>query len=200
MQNFTNFFYEIRTDEPLDDCFSVTVSIVGLPSSRSDRKHNYKQLHFEIIDTTITMPNDWFAGCTTFEFLDLVNPQFFWHWQNNVPCNKLQLLNDKYGPLFDISTLESQLLFIYKDPDIHKESPVEFLLHIFRFNLHPSVPAVVKLLKLNAILAVSSASVEGPFSSLRRVKSYLCGQTSEECLGSLYTISIHKDIEEKGPK
>ena len=99
--------------------------MVGLPTSRSARKPNYKQLYFEIIDSTLAMINDRFADCQSFEFLDLVNPVFFKNWKESVPNSSLLCLKDKYEPLFDISSLESQLLFIYKDTDFHKESPTE---------------------------------------------------------------------------
>ena len=106
------------------------------------------------------MINDGFADCQSFEFLDLVNPVFFKNWKESVLNSSLLCLKDKYGPPFDISSLESQLLFIYKDTDFHKESPTE-LLHYIYFNiLHPSLPEAVKFLKLNAVIAFSSASVE----------------------------------------
>ena len=96
-----------------NDCFSATVSIVGQPSSRSERKQTYKRLYFEIIDTIITMLNDRFADCATFEFLHLVNPRFLSHCQNNVEHNKLQLLNDKYGPQLKANYFSFTVILIF---------------------------------------------------------------------------------------
>jgi hypothetical protein len=50
------------------------------------------------------------------------------------------------------------------------------------------------LLKLNGIIAVSSASAERSFSCLGRVKSYLRSKMNDERLGWLCRISVHKDI------
>eukprot|EP00795_Rhopilema_esculentum_P008629 gene8629-14641_t len=191
---FADFLSDCRTDVAFDGVYELTVNLVGLPTSRSDRRPNYKQLFFEIIDSTLAMLNDRFADCQSFEFLDLVNPVFFKNWKESVPNSKLLCLKAKYGPLFDMSSLESQLLFIYKDSDFHKESPTELLHYIYFYNLHPSLPEAVKLLKLNAVIAVSSASVERSFSCLRRVKTYLRSKMSQDRLSSLCRISVHKDI------
>ena len=194
VKDFANFLTELRSDAAFDELSRLTVDMVEQPSSRSDKKPNYKQLYFEILDTTITMLNDRFADCQSFAFLDLVNPYFFGAWKDSVPENKLKLLKEKYGSLFDMPTLKSQLLFMYKDADFHKESPMELMHYIYHYNLHPSLPEVVKLLKLNAVIAVSSASVEISFSCLRRVKTYLRSKMGQDRLSSLCRISIHKDI------
>ncbi len=65
---------------------------------------------------------------------------------------------------------------------------------IYDINIQRSIPDVVKLLKLNAVISVSSASVEQSFSCLKRVKSYLRNTIGQDSLGSLCRISIHKDI------
>ena len=98
------------------------------------------------------------------------------------------------GPLFNFPDLEIQLLFIYKDRDFHKENASELLEYIYKFNLQDCLPEAVKLLKMNCIIAISSASVERSVSCLRRVKTYLRGNVGQERLGSLCRISIHKDI------
>ena len=104
------------------------------------------------------------------------------------------MLKGKYSSLFDFRQLENQLLFIYKDPDFHKESSLEILQYLYEFDLHESLPEVVKLLKLNTVIALSSSSIERSFSCLRRVKIYLRNKMSEERLLSFCRISIHKDI------
>ena len=90
--------------------------------------------------------------------------------------------------------LQSQLLFMYKDADFFKENAMKLLDYIYSCNLQASLPEVVKLLKLNGAIAVSSASVERSYSCMRRVKSYLRSKMGQERLGSLCRISIHKDI------
>ena len=190
--NFAEFLSDMRTDEAFHNSFESTVAIVGQPSSRSGRKHNYMQLYFQVIDNTVAMLNDRFADCKHFAFL--VNPNFFAKWKAEFPADNLQLLKSKYGPLFNIQLLQSQLLFIYRDNDFYKKSSVEVLNYLYEFGLQESLPEVVKLLKLNSAIAVSSASVERSFSCLRRVKTYLLNKMDQERLGSLCRISIHKDL------
>ena len=92
-----------------------------------------------------------------------------------------------YGLLFTFPDLESQLLFIYKDRDFHKESVSELLEYIYKFNLQDCLPEVVKPLTMNGIIAISIASVERSFSCLRRVKTYLRGNMGKSvfahCVG-----------------
>ena len=106
----------------------------------------------------------------------------------------LQQLREEYGSLFDILSLENQLMFIYKDQDFQKDNPMELLKYIFEMNIQRCIPQVVKLLKLNGVIAVSIASAERSFSCLGRVKSYLRGKMNNDRLGCLCRISIHKDI------
>ena len=127
IENFAAFLNHERTHEAFDENFESAVAIVGQPSSRSDRKHNYKQLYFQVIDTTVAMLNDRLADCKDFGFLD---SNFFAMWKNNVPADRVQFLNSKYGPLFNMQLLVNQLLFMYKDTDFCKKSPVEVLQYI----------------------------------------------------------------------
>ena len=140
------------------------------------------------------MLSDRFSDIEHFECLDLVNPNFFSMWKNKVPSTKRSKVITSYGPLFTFPDLESQLLFIYKDRDFNKENASELLENIYKFNLQDCLPEVVKLLKKNGIIAISSASAERSFPSLLRVKTYLCDNMRQERLGSLCRISIHKDI------
>ena len=135
-----------------------------------------------------------FHDVDSFSFLDLVNPKILSLWADGVPADKIQLLTEKYGTLFNIPNLQSQLAFVYKDKDFQKDNSMELLKYIFKVNVQSCFPEMVKLLKLNAVLAVSSASAERSFSCLGRVKSYLRSTMADLRLGSLCRISTHKDI------
>ena len=169
IERFKNFVFSLRTDGDFSNFFREAVGKVGEPSSRADKKHNYKQLYFEIIDSIVGMLNERFYDMKQFEFLDLVNPKVFATCNGVVPPEKVSLLKEMYGALFDIPVLESQLFFIYNDNDFHKESSNEVLKYIFNFNLQSSLKEAVKLFKMNGVLAVASASVERSFSCLKRV-------------------------------
>ena len=194
IERFKNFVSSLRTDEGFSNFYQEAVDKVGEPLSRIDRKHNYKQLYFEIIDSIVGMLTERFQDMKQFEFLDLVNPKVFTTWNGVVPPAKISLLKEMYGTLFDIPMLESQLSFIYNDKDFHKESSNEVLKYMFKFNLQSSLPEAVKLFKMNGVLAVASASVERSFSCLKRVKTYLRNRMGQGRLSSLCRISIHKDI------
>ena len=111
-----------------------------------------------------------------------------------MPPDMLQPLKCKYGPLFHTQSLENQLLFICKDTDFHKDSPLEILQYIYICGLETSVPEAIKLLKLNSVMSISSASVERLFSCRKRVKTDLCNKMGQECLQCLCRISLHKDV------
>ena len=59
------------------------------------------------------MLNERFQDRKSFEFLDLINPKVFRTWEGKVRSNKIDLLKQKYGPLFDIPIHESQLIVFY---------------------------------------------------------------------------------------
>ena len=192
--NFLRYLVDMCNDETFTETYQTTVDLVEHPSSRSDRKHNYKDIYLQLLNCMVFMLSDRFSDIENFEFLDLVDPNFFSMWKNKVPSTNLNKVITSYGPLFTFPDLESQLLFIYKDRDFHKENASELLEYIYKFNLQDCLPEVVKLLKKNGVIAISSASVERSFSCLLRVKTCICGNMGQERLGSLRRIRIHKDI------
>ena len=123
-----------------------------------------------------------------------MNPKLFRHYGETVPSDKINLLKERYGSLFDIPMLESQLKFIYVDSDFYKDTSMEVLKYIFEFNIQSSLPEVVKLLKMNGVFSLTSASAERSFSCLKRVKTYLRATMTQDRLSSLCRISIHKHI------
>ena len=157
--NFSRYLIDMCNDETFTETYQSTVDLVGHPSSRSDRKHNYKEIYLQLLNCMVCMLSDRFSDIDNFEFLDLVNPNFFSMWKNKVPSTKLNKVITSYCPLFTFPDLESQLLFIYKDGDFHKENASELLEYIYKFDLQDCLPEVVKLLKKNGVIAMSSASV-----------------------------------------
>ncbi len=194
VERFKTFVTSLRTDAKYSEFYDKTVEKVGRPVTRTDLKHDYKQIFFEILDSIVGMLTERFQDMERFRFLDLVNPRVFKTLNGEVPSEKLDLLKVMYGDLFDIPMLVSQLCFIYRDKDFHKDSCGDLLKYIFQFHLQSSIPEVVKLLKMNGVLSTTSASVERSFSCLKRVKSYLRNTMSQGRLSSLCRISIHKDI------
>ena len=192
VENFKLLLASIRNDTEFNQSYKSAVDKIGPP--KADQKINYKQLYFQVIDTIVGMLNERFQDVQSFAFLDLVNPKLFRNYGGTVPSDKINLLKERYGPLFDIPILESQLKFIYMDSDYYKETSMEVLQYIFESNIQSSSPEVVKLLKMNGVFSLTSASAERSFSCLKRVKTYLRETMTQNRLRSLCRISIHKDI------
>jgi hypothetical protein len=74
---------------------------------------------------------------------------------------------------------------------------MEILGYIFQLNIQSSLPGVVKLLKMNGVFSLTSASAERSFSCLKRVKTYLRATMTQDRPSSLCRMSIHKDILKK---
>ena len=96
---FKTYLMNMRNTDIFDSYYQGTVDVVGQPTSRSDKRHKYKQLYYEVIDNICTMLDERFDGIKEFAFLDLVNPIFFHQWQKEFPTEKVQLLNSKYDGL-----------------------------------------------------------------------------------------------------
>ena len=82
-----------------------------------DMRHNFRQLSFEVIHNVSGMLKECVLDLKDFAFLNLFNPHCFIAWKNSVPAEKLELLERRYGPLFKLSLLEKQILFIHRDSD-----------------------------------------------------------------------------------
>ena len=88
------------------------------------------------------MLNERFQDIESFALLDLVSTKLFKNYGGKVPSGKIDLLKERYGPLFYIPMLESQLKFIYMDSDFYKDASIQVLKYIFEFNIQSSLPEV----------------------------------------------------------
>ena len=68
---------DMRNDDTFREFYDSVVNKIGESSSRSKRKHNYKQLYFEVFYNITNMLTGRFADCQSFKFLEKVNPIFF---------------------------------------------------------------------------------------------------------------------------
>ena len=53
VENSKSFLGSIRNDAEFDESYESAVDKVGSPVTRADQKINYKQLHFQVIDTIV---------------------------------------------------------------------------------------------------------------------------------------------------
>ena len=61
-------------------------------------------------------------------------------------------------------------------------------------SLRDAFPELLKLLRIGMTIAISTASCERSFSSLKRIKSYLRSTMSEQRLTDLAIISIEREL------
>ena len=59
------------------------------------------------------------------------------------------------------------------DSDFYIDTSLQVLKYVFEFIIQFNFPQVVKLLKMNGVFSLTSASSEVSFSCLKRVKTYL---------------------------
>ena len=143
---------DLLTDAEFEKCHTDALARPdGTPQRRCEQVINYKSLYFKVIDNIVGMIEKHFHDVDSFSFLDLINPKIFPQWADGVPTDKIQLLTEKYGTLFNIPNLQSQLAFVYKDKDSQKDNSMELLKYIFKVNVQSCFPEMVKLLKLNAV-------------------------------------------------
>ena len=116
---FGNFLSDFLTDSEYHHFFPSCAILIGEPSSNADKRHNYKSLYFAVVGNIMSMLSERFADCKKFAFLDLVNCCIFTQQRTGVPPDMLQSLQCMYVPLFQIQSLEIELLVIYNDPDFH---------------------------------------------------------------------------------
>ncbi len=104
------FRSSLRTDETFVKFYQEAVDKVGPPLSRTDKKHDYKLLYFEVLDSIVGMLNEGFQDMKRFAFSDLVNPKVFTTWDGQVPPEKINQLKEMYVPCLMYQCLRANFL------------------------------------------------------------------------------------------
>ena len=140
---------DMRNDDTFREFYDSVVNRIGESSSRSKRKHNYKQLYFEVFYNITNMLTGRFADCQSFKFLEKVNPIFF---DRKIKfLQPIEMLKSKYGPLFKTTYLESLLAFIYKDTDFHKEQSSGTVAVYLQFQFRSKYSRSSKIIKIKCV-------------------------------------------------
>ena len=101
----------MRNDSKYDTCNQDAANLVGPPVSRSDKKHNYRQLYFQVIDTIKRMLIERFQDRKSFEFVDLINPKLFRTWEGKYLPTKLIIWNKGMGLCLTCQCFKVSLFF-----------------------------------------------------------------------------------------
>ena len=75
IERFKTFVSSLRSNEEFAKFYQEAVDKVGPPATKADKKHNYKQLYFEVLDSIVGMLSERFQDMKRFEFLDLASPK-----------------------------------------------------------------------------------------------------------------------------
>ncbi|CAN7939811.1 unnamed protein product [Ixodes hexagonus] len=151
-------------------------------------------LFLPFLDHLITQLDDRFKKHrSTLELLSSLLPE-------NIFCDVVppdaEQFSAVYSSLVSISELQGELLvWAVKCRRTKNETPTTPALQAVALCPQALFPNVHSLLKMLATLPVTTAEAERPFSSLRRLKTYLRSSTSNDRLLGLALLNVHRDIE-----
>ena len=98
-------------------------------------------------------------------------------------------------PLFDYTSLEAQLKFIYSDTDFLSCATInEIIAIIAGNNLEHALSQVYKLSRLILTIGVTTSSIEQSFSRLSRLKSHSRNTMGQSRFCGLARIAIEREV------
>ncbi|XP_060882145.1 zinc finger MYM-type protein 1-like [Metopolophium dirhodum] len=159
-----------------------------------DRKINYKRLFYEIIDTILVKIDERFSEVYNLKFMGLLDFEKFSHYKDNFPQDKFSSLKQTYGQYFEFPKLKSELSIIYSSDQFHQTHIYKLLEYLRETDLTTVLPQVTKLCALILTIPATSASAERSFSALKRIKTYLRNNQTQNRLSNLSLLSIEKEV------
>ncbi|XP_076012541.1 zinc finger MYM-type protein 1 [Genypterus blacodes] len=169
----------------------LTDSVQSNQSVRDERK----QMFHDVLDNVSVQLKARFDDFGELAFLGLVDCTKFEEMSKHFDDTKMKSLS-KYARFFDFDRLKSDLIGLYSSQTVRNEckSPGQLLSFLAQKDLMKTVPEVTKLLQLVVLtVPATAASVERPFSALKRLKTYSQNQTDQGQLSSVAIISIETE-------
>jgi hypothetical protein len=158
-----------------------------------ERKHSYKRLFCEIIDVVYQNVSVRFSENAKRLFLSLLDAKYFPMYKTSFREKAFLCLKENYGAYFDSVALNSELLVMFSDPDMAKDSVYD--LHQYMYALQLCVfQQIFKLWELVLTIPATSAAEERSFSVLERLKNYFRNSQSQDRLSSLALMNIEKSF------
>ncbi len=154
---------------------------------------DYRTFYFQIIDLLCSNLEERVSSIDDFSFVDLFKRSNFYEISHSLPMALVQKLLRCYESLLNEARLRSELSFLYSDEVFHL-SPQGILVYIHRNGLKPVFPEMKKALQLVLTIHLTTASFERSFSTLKRAKTYLRCNMSEDRLRHLSRISIERQL------
>lgn len=159
-----------------------------------DRKTNYKRLFYEIIDTILVKIDERFSEVHNLKFMGLLDFEKFLYYKDYFPQDKFSSLKQTYGQYFEFPKLKSELSIIYSSDQFYQTHIYKLLEYLKETDLTTVLPQVTKLCTLILTIPATSASAERSFSALKRIKTYLRNNQTQNRLSNLSLLSIEKDV------
>ncbi|PNF14161.1 hypothetical protein B7P43_G13483, partial [Cryptotermes secundus] len=162
--------------------------------SGEERKNSYKRLFCEIIDVVCQNVSVRFSENATLLFLSLLDARYFPMYRTSFPEKAFSCLKENYGAFFDFVALKSELLVMFSDPDMAKDSVYDLHQYMYALQLSCVFPQIFKLCELVLTIPATSAADERSFSALKRLKNYLRNSQNQDRLSSLALMNIEKSF------
>lgn len=159
-----------------------------------DRKINFKRLFYEIIDIISVKIDERFSEVNNLKFVGLLDFEKFSYYKDNFSMDKFSSLKQTYGQYFEFPKLKSELSIIYSSDQFYQKHIYKYLDYLREYDLTTVLPQVTKLCELTLTIPAKSASAERSFSALKRIKTYLRNNQTQNRLSNLSLLSIEKEI------
>lgn len=148
----------------------------------------------EICDLIIVIINDLFKYKKHHFASNLFLSVNFENYEKAFPENDLEETTAAY-PFLDKSKLKTELQVIYKRNDFKNISgAVSLLKFIISNQLQSTFSETSKLLKILITIPMNTTEPERSFSTMNRIKTFLCNTISEDQLSALSMLSIEKQL------
>ena len=152
-------------------------------------------LHRRVLSSVLDHMEQRFNELDHLEFLTLSHVSEFEKYGESFPEHALQVLaKSRYGTLFNIEELRTELALLYQDDALRGEDISLVLKKINEQGLTVPFAQAAKLLNLILTLPMTTVSSERSFSALGRIKTAFRNRMSDERLSSLALISIESEL------
>ena len=181
-----------RKRNTIYDCFSGAVGGEAILTHKEEKC----RVFIEVIDKVLRCLNDRFGDIGQYKFIKLLDVTKFTEFRVKFPDVIFQSLkNSVYAQSFDLVTLRSNLITIYKRDDIpsHLDQIVKMT---YEQGMVGTVSQFCRLAELCLTVPVTVVSGERSFSGLRRIKDRLRSIMGDMRLSDLAVMSMSADIME----
>lgn len=184
----------------------VRDSVVAVDDSNADTSSNKttakrrrpedskRRIALEICDIILSEIRLRFSYTDHLIVSGLFHSDKFSEYRNHFPEQILKCVQRNY-PTINISKIKSELEVIYNREEFVNSSGAIAILQLFlSMNLCETFSETVKLLNIVCTIPMTTVESERCFSTLKRIKTFLCNTTEQSRLSALAMLSIEKTL------